>query len=146
MTFSSTSECGHSLWSAGPGGFNSLYQMPFQQWNCFSPCGPRTPGPHSAPGDSPFPQEYRQVSSCGVVDSVLPLFTVVMEFKPSPFSLFSSVPVAVSNFHFLSSCFWGGAFPIFYPPITVLSLHAKAAPCPLGLLSLQVQLSVPCTC
>ena len=26
----------------GPGGFNSLYQMSFQQWNCFSPCGPRT--------------------------------------------------------------------------------------------------------
>ena len=26
----------------GPGGFNSLYQMSFQQWNHFSPCGPRT--------------------------------------------------------------------------------------------------------
>ena len=26
----------------GPGDFNSLYQMSFQQWNCFSPCGPRT--------------------------------------------------------------------------------------------------------
>ena len=26
----------------GPGGFNSLYQMSFQQWNCFSLCGPRT--------------------------------------------------------------------------------------------------------
>ncbi|VFV41317.1 Hypothetical predicted protein [Lynx pardinus] len=26
----------------GPGGFNSLYQMSFQQWNRFSPCGPRT--------------------------------------------------------------------------------------------------------
>ncbi|VFV40029.1 Hypothetical predicted protein, partial [Lynx pardinus] len=26
----------------GPGGFNSLYQMSFQQWDCFSPCGPRT--------------------------------------------------------------------------------------------------------
>ncbi|VFV29798.1 Hypothetical predicted protein, partial [Lynx pardinus] len=26
----------------GPGGFNSLYQMSFQQWNCFSPCGLRT--------------------------------------------------------------------------------------------------------
>ena len=26
----------------GPGGFNSLYQMSFQQWNLFSPCGPRT--------------------------------------------------------------------------------------------------------
>ena len=26
----------------GPGGFDSLYQMSFQQWNRFSPCGPRT--------------------------------------------------------------------------------------------------------
>ena len=26
----------------GPGGFNSLYQMSCRQWNCFSPCGPRT--------------------------------------------------------------------------------------------------------
>ena len=26
----------------GPGGFNSLSQMSFQQWNRFSPCGPRT--------------------------------------------------------------------------------------------------------
>ncbi|VFV36856.1 Hypothetical predicted protein, partial [Lynx pardinus] len=26
----------------GPGGFNSLYHMSFQQWNRFSPCGPRT--------------------------------------------------------------------------------------------------------
>ncbi|VFV46711.1 Hypothetical predicted protein, partial [Lynx pardinus] len=26
----------------GPGGFNSLYQMSFQQWNRFSLCGPRT--------------------------------------------------------------------------------------------------------
>ena len=25
----------------GPGGFNSLYQMSFQQWNHYSPCGPR---------------------------------------------------------------------------------------------------------
>ena len=31
------------FWSLlGPGGFNSLYQMSFQQWNRFPPCGPRT--------------------------------------------------------------------------------------------------------
>ena len=31
------------LWGLlGPGGFNSLYQMCFQQWNHFSLCGPRT--------------------------------------------------------------------------------------------------------
>ena len=26
----------------GPGGFNGLHQMSFQQWDRFSPCGPRT--------------------------------------------------------------------------------------------------------
>ncbi|VFV36861.1 Hypothetical predicted protein, partial [Lynx pardinus] len=26
----------------GPGGCNNLYQVSFQQWNRFSPCGPRT--------------------------------------------------------------------------------------------------------
>ncbi|VFV42198.1 Hypothetical predicted protein [Lynx pardinus] len=26
----------------GPGGFNRLHQTSFQQWNSFSPCGPRT--------------------------------------------------------------------------------------------------------
>ena len=41
----------------GIGGFNSFYQMSFQQWNRFSPCGPRTSGPHSVPGDSPFPPD-----------------------------------------------------------------------------------------
>ena len=50
----------------GPGGFNSFYQMFFQQWNCF-PCVAREPpGPHSVPGNSPFPPEHRQVSRCGV--------------------------------------------------------------------------------
>ena len=44
------------------------------------------PGPHSVPGDSPFPPEHRQVWSCGVAAFALPLFTVLMEFKPSPFS------------------------------------------------------------
>ena len=44
------------------------------------------PGPHSVPGDSPFPPEHRQVGSCRVAAFALPLFTVLMEFKPSPFS------------------------------------------------------------
>ena len=44
------------------------------------------PGPHSAPGDSPFPPEHCQVGSCRVAAFALPLFTVLMEFKPSPFS------------------------------------------------------------
>ena len=70
----------------GLGGFNSLYQMSFQQWNRFSPCGPRTSRTHSVPGDSPFPPEHCQVLSCGVAAFALPLFAVLMEFKPSPFS------------------------------------------------------------
>ena len=54
-----------------------------------SPCVAREPPrPHSGPGDSPFPPEHHQVSSCGVSDFALPLFTVLMEFKPSPFSFF----------------------------------------------------------
>ena len=44
------------------------------------------PGPHSVPGDSPFPPEHRQVWKRGVAAFALPLFTVLMEFKPSPFS------------------------------------------------------------
>ena len=32
-----------AFWSLlGPDGFNSPYQMSFQQWDRFSPCGPRT--------------------------------------------------------------------------------------------------------
>ena len=74
----------------GPGGFNRLYQTSFQQWNHFSRCGPREPpGPHSVPGDSPFPPDHRQVWSCGVADCT-PLFAVLMEFKPSHFSFLLS--------------------------------------------------------
>ena len=78
------------------------------------------PGPHSVPGDSPFPPEHRQVSSCRVADSVLHLFTVFMEFKPCPFSFllypFSLVPVVVSNFPLSLQLLLGrGAFPVFSP-------------------------------
>ena len=70
----------------GPSGFNSLYQMSFQQSNRFPRVAQEPPGPHFVPGDSPFPPEHCQVSSCGVAAFALPLFTVLMEFKPSPFS------------------------------------------------------------
>ena len=96
---------------------HSLYQVSFQQWNRFSPCGLRTSRIHSPPGDSPFPPEHRQVGSCGVAAFALPLFTVLMELKPSPFSLFSLVPAAVSNFPlFLQLLLGRGAFPVFSPP------------------------------
>ena len=35
-------------------------------------------GPHSASGDSPFPPEHHQVSSCGVAAFALPLFRVCL--------------------------------------------------------------------
>ncbi|VFV32995.1 Hypothetical predicted protein, partial [Lynx pardinus] len=44
----------------GPGGFNSLYQMSFQQWNRFPHVAREPPGPHSVPEDSPFPPEHHQ--------------------------------------------------------------------------------------
>ena len=77
-----------TLWGLlGPGGFNSLYQMPFQQWNRFSPCGPRTSWTplcswgFTLPTRAPLGIELRSFA-----DFVLPLFTVLMEFKPSPLS------------------------------------------------------------
>ena len=62
----------------GPGGFNSLYQMSFQQWNCFSLCGLRTSWTPPVPGDLLFPPEHHQASSRRVADFALPLFTVLM--------------------------------------------------------------------
>ena len=51
------------------------------------PCVAREhPRPQSVPGDSPFPPGHCQVSSCRVAAFALPLLTVLMEFKPSPFS------------------------------------------------------------
>ena len=46
------------------------------------------PGLHSAPGDSPFPPEHRQVWSCGVAAFAPPLFTVLRNLNRllSPFS------------------------------------------------------------
>ena len=68
----------------------------------------------------------------------------------SPFSFFSSVPVAVSNFPFSLQLLLGrGAFPIFslHPltPVSVLSPHTKTPPFPRHL-SPHVYLSVPRTC
>ena len=86
---SSASERGCSPGSPGAlplGDPHSLYQVSSQQGNRLSPCGLKTSGLHSVTGDSPFPPEHHQVLSCGVADFALPLFTVLMEFKPSPFS------------------------------------------------------------
>ncbi|XP_043441834.1 olfactory receptor 7G3-like [Prionailurus bengalensis] len=45
-------------------GPHSLYRLSSQQGNRLSPCGPKPPGLHCAPGDSPFPPEHpRNVKS-----------------------------------------------------------------------------------
>ena len=75
---------------------------------------------YCAPGDSPFPPEHHQVQSCRVSDSALPLF-IESQWNLNPllslFSLFSSVPAAVSTFPLslqLLLCVWG-AFPVLLP-------------------------------
>ena len=114
-----------------------------------SPLVAREPsGPHSAPEDSPFPPEHCQVWSCGVAAFALPLFTVLMEFKPSRLSFLPFYFSPCSCFQFSTfQLLWGrGTFPVFSPsPVSVLSPPTKAPPFP-RLLSPQVHLSAPRTC
>ena len=79
------------LWGLlGPGGLIASTKCPSSSGTA-SPCVAREPPrPHSAPGDSPFPPEHRQVGSCGAAAFAFPLFTVLMAFKPSPFSFLFS--------------------------------------------------------
>ena len=108
----------------GPGGFNSLYQMSFQQWNRFSPCGPRTSRTLLCSWGFAFPPEHRQVWSCRVAAFALPLFTVLMEFKPSPFSFlpFWFSPCGCFQFSTLSPAAFGeGCFSRMLPPPQSLS-------------------------
>ena len=70
----------------GLGGFNSLYQMSFQQWNRFSLCGPRTSRTplcswgFTFPTRAPPGMELRSCSLC------TPLIYSLHGFRPSPFS------------------------------------------------------------
>ena len=64
-------------------------KCPSSSGTAFPHVAQEPPGSHSAPGDSPFPPEHCQISSCGFAVFALPLFTVLMEFKPSPFSFLS---------------------------------------------------------
>ena len=61
-------------------------KCPSSSGTTFPSVAQEPPRPHSVPGDSPFPPEHHQVSSCGVAAFALPLFTVLMEFKASAFS------------------------------------------------------------
>ena len=75
------------LWGLlGPGGLTAPTKCPSSSGTASPRVAQEPPGPQSAPGDLPFPPEHRQVLSCRVADFVPPLFTVLMEFKPSPFS------------------------------------------------------------
>ena len=67
------------LWGLlGPGGFNSLYQMSFQQWNCFSPCGPRTSWTPLCSWGFTLPTRALPGIELRSSDSSLSLFTVLM--------------------------------------------------------------------
>ena len=109
---------------------HNLYQVSSQQGNQLSPCGLKSPGLHSASGDSPFPPERRQVSSCGVSDSALPLFIVFTEFKPllpPPFLVQS-----LWLFHFSTfspADFGGGRFSRLSPHRLCLLFARKSVPC-----------------
>ena len=126
-------------------------KYPSSRGTAFPRVAQEPPGAYSAPGDSPFPPEHCQVCSCGVAAFALPLFTVLMEFKPSPFSLFSLVPAVVSNFPLsLQLSFWGGVLFSYslprLPPVFVLSPPAKAVPYLQRLLAPQIPLPAPHTC
>ena len=74
-----------------------------------------------------------------------PVYTVLNEFKPPPFSF---LPLLFSPLHtlsFLSSCVRTGGCFLYSPPISILSSQAKTASCPLQL-SPPVHLSTPHTC
>ena len=61
-------------------------KCPSSSGTAFPHMAQEPPGPHSVPGNSPFPPEHHQVLSCRVAAFAFPLFTVLVEFKPSPFS------------------------------------------------------------
>ena len=77
------------------------------------------------------------------------LFLVLVEFKPSPFSLFGSVPAAVSTFPLcLQLLLWGCFSRIPRPPPQSPSslCKQKQLPALCGFCSPSVHLSVPHTC
>ena len=75
------------LWDLlGPGGLTVSTKYSSGSGTTFPRVAQEPPRPCSAPGDLPFPPQHLQVSSYRVSDFALPLFTVLMEFKPSLFS------------------------------------------------------------
>ena len=101
----------------------------------------------SAPGDSPFPPE-QGVKWWNFRLGAPPVYRVLMEFKPFPFSFlpffFPCGCFHSSSFQLLSSG-GGDAYSVF-SPISILSPQAKTSPCPPQLLSPPVHLSTPRIC
>ena len=106
---------------------HSLYQMSSQQGNCFSPCGPRTSWTplcywgFALPTRAPLGIELQSCRLCAP-----PVYRVLMEFKPSPFSFlpFLFSPCGCFRFSTLSAAAFGGgggAFPILSPHLRPLS-------------------------
>ena len=124
--------------SAGPGGFNSLYQMSFQQWNRFSPCGPRSSQTPLCSWGFILPTRALpgiKLQSCRL--SAPLVYRVLVAFKPA---LFSFLPFQFSPcgcFHFSTfsppALVWRVLFPSSPTPhpVSVIFLQAKTVPCPL---------------
>ena len=105
--------------------------------------------------DSPFRPEHRQVSDAEFRTLPSPCLYSLHGIETRSFLL---PPFLVQclwlfpHFHFLPSCFWRGegrARGLLSPysaPVSVLSLQAKTAPCPLWLLCPLVHLSASRTC
>ena len=118
--------------------------MSFQQWNRLSLCGRKNSRtPFCSWGFAPA---SRAPPGIELQDCELPLFTVLMEFKPSPFSIFSLVPMAVSNFLLSVQLLLGRcAFPVFFP-WSPSSLHPQkwlAAHCSFSLLKFTSPCHIP---
>ena len=116
------------LWGLlGPGGLIASTKCPSSSGTASPRVAQAPPGSHSLPGDLPFPPEHYQVSSCRFADFVLPLFTVLMEFIPSPFSLlpFKFSPCGCFQFSTFSLATFGeGCFSCILPTISILSSQA----------------------
>ena len=77
-----------------------------------------------------------------------PVYRVLMEFKPSPFSFLPFLSSPLCALSFLSSCFAGGGRGMLsrIPPVSVLSPQAKKLLAIPGFSLPPVHLSTPCFC
>ena len=107
---------------------HSLYQVSSQQGNHLSPCGPEVIWTSFCSwGFALATRAPPGIKLQGFRLCTPPVYRVLMEVKPSPFSFlpFSSVPVAVSTFPLsLQLLLVGSVFPIF-PPTHLCPLSAS---------------------